>query len=70
MIDEVLFAQVRLFRMFCERFGLEPSSGNSLWNEFDIWGFVEDCYDLLHLSGDENALGDIQAKLAFHGVSL
>ena len=70
MIDEVLFAQVRLFRMFCERFGLEPSSGNSLWNEFGIWGFIEGCYDTLHLSGDESALDDIQTKLAFHGVSL
>ena len=70
MIDEVLFAQVRLFRMFYERFGLDPSSANSLWNEFGVWEFVEGCYDSLHLSGDEAALVDIQAKLAFQGVSL
>ena len=70
MIDEVLFAQVRLFRLFCERFDFAPTLGGSLWSEFDIWGFIESCYDSLHISGDEAALADIRQKLAFHGVPL
>lgn len=69
MIDEILFMQLRLFRLFCERRSLSPKEGNALWYKHGIWDFVELCYDSLHLSGDESALNDIDCKLAFEGAT-
>lgn len=70
MIDEILFMQLRLFRLFCERSNLSPREGNALWQEHDIWSFIESCYDILHLSGDDPALDDISRKLASEGFAI
>lgn len=70
MIDEVLFMQMRLFRLFCERTGLSSREGNALWNDHDIWDFVESCYDVFHIEGDEAILNDIFTKLTHEGVAL
>ena len=68
MIDEVLFMQTRLFRMFLERYRLSPEDGNRLFNAGGIWGFIAECYDLLHVSGDDAALSDVEEALAAKGV--
>lgn len=70
MLDEVLFMQVRLFRLFRERTGLSSASANEMWEANDIWGFVSRCYDSLHLGGDELALDDVFAKLRHQGAVL
>ena len=69
MIDEVLFMQTRLFRMFLKRYSLSPEQGCHLFNLGDIWNFIDDCYDVLHLSGDEAALSDVISVLEAKGVA-
>lgn len=69
MIDEVLYMQVRLFRMFQERTGLTSRRANQVFAEGGVWDFVSSCYESLHLSGDEAALNDVFARLDFVGVS-
>ena len=69
MIDEVLYMQVRLFRMFCERAGLTARQGNDVFNRGGVWDFISDCYGYLHLSGDEAALTDVRARLDHAGVT-
>ena len=69
MIDEVLFMQVRLFRMFREATGLSAAQSNRLFDAGGAWDFIESCYDSLHLSGDDAALNDVCAKLRAEGVS-
>ena len=69
MLDEVLYMQVRLFRMFCERTGLASRDASRVFREGDIWGFISSCYDILHLSGDESALSDIFTRLDYLEVA-
>ena len=69
MLDEVLYMQVRLFRMFRERTGLTARQSNDVFNAAGIWDFVSSCYVYLHLSGDEAALDDVFARLAHLGVT-
>ena len=69
MIDEVLFMQTRLFRMFVERSGLPPASAYDVFDAGGIWRFLEDCYDILHMSGDEAALDDVLLVLEAKGVT-
>ena len=69
MLDEVLYMQVRLFRMFCEKTGLSARRGNEVFNLGGIWDFISSCYDYLHLSSDEAALSDVFARLDYLGVT-
>jgi len=69
MIDEVLYMQVRLFRMFRERTGLSSRAANRAFVDGGVWDFISGCYDVLHLSGDDAALEDVLARLDFAGVS-
>ena len=69
MIDEALFMQTRLFRLFLGRYNLEPEEGDRIFTEGGIWSFVVECYELLHLSGDEAALADVISVLSARGVS-
>lgn len=70
MLDEMLFMQMRLFRMYRERAGISARACNALFEKFGIWDFIADCYDYLHLEGDEAILGDIDARLRREGASL
>ena len=70
MLNEVLFMEVRLFRQFCEKRGLPAASVNNLFNSYGIWQFIEDCYDVLHMSGDEYILNDIGNILRAKGAAI
>ena len=69
MLDEVLYMQVRLFRMFRERTGLTSRAANRAFVDGGAWDFIASCYDILHLGGDEAALEDVIARLDYAGVS-
>ena len=68
MIDEVLFMEVRVFRKFLRRFQMKAKDAYELFDAYDIWGYIEECYDILHMSGDECVLDDIQQILRKNGV--
>lgn len=70
MLDEVLFMEARLFRMFWQEHGLTPLQALSLFETHNVWDFIEDCYDSLHTSSDDCALADINQLLANQGESL
>lgn len=69
MLDEALFMEARLFRMFRESRGLSAREANHVFESQGIWTFLENCYDALHLEGDEAILNDIDRKLANQGTA-
>lgn len=69
MLDEILYMQIRLFRMFRERLGISSREANRLFDQGDVWDFVSSNYDMLYLSGDESALEDVLNRLDFVGVA-
>ena len=68
MVDEVLFMEIRVFREFLNRFKMKVKDAYDLFDANDIWGYIENCYDVLHMSGDECVLDDIQQILRKNGV--
>ncbi len=70
MINEVLYMQIRLFQEYCLKHKVSSESANTIFNKYKIWKYIEDCYDTLHLSGDDSALYDIDKILKLHGVQL
>lgn len=70
LINEVLYMQVRLFSMFCDEYQIDSKRANKIFNANKIWEYIDKCYGLLHLSGDEMAMDDITHILINNGVQL
>lgn len=68
LLDEVLYMEIRVFREFIRRHKLETVEAYRIFDENDIWGYIESCYDVLHMSGDECVLEDIQKILSRNGA--
>ena len=61
MINEVLFMELRLMRLYCEKHHLSGREVNNLFESHGIWDYIEKCYDALHVSSDECALKEIES---------
>ena len=70
MINELVFMEIRLIRAFCERYRMRISQANQLFIQYNIWDYIESCYDVLHMNGDEYNLNDICSILKQKGVVL
>ena len=68
--NEILDMQVRIFRKFGTRHHIPPEETLSVFEKFDIFGFLSECYELLHVSGDESALDDIDGILESRGYQI
>lgn len=67
LLDEVLYMEIRVFREFLNRFRMKAADAYALFDKNDIWNYIESCYDVLHMSGDELVLNDIQLILQKNG---
>jgi len=68
LLDEVIYMQVRVFREFLNRYKMKAADAYQLFEKNDIWGYIESCYEVLHMSGDETVLNDIQRILKRNGA--
>ena len=68
--NEILNMQVRLFRKFTQRHQLVPTEAIRLFDRFDILGFIAECYELLHVSGDESILDDVDSIMRNRGYQI
>lgn len=70
MINELLYMETRVFREFCNRYHLPSEKVNNIFNSHNIWNYIESCYELLHVNGDDYILKDIECLLKKQGVVL
>ena len=70
MLNELIFFEARIFRMFCEKLQVSPVDANKLFEKYGIWKYIEDTYDMLKLNGDECAINDIWEILKVKGIKL
>lgn len=70
VLDEILFFQLRIFRLFCARVKVSSAEGNMIFEKYRIWEYLEDTYDVMHLNGDESALGDVMEILKVKGADI
>ena len=68
MLNEVLFMEARIFSEFMTKFRFKPKTANRIFNDFGIWKYIEDSYDVLHTNGDEYVLNDIEYILRRRGA--
>ena len=67
LFDEILYMEVRVFREFLKKYKMKAPEAYRLFEENDIWGYIESCYETLHMSGDEYVLADVQQILKKNG---
>ena len=70
MLDEILFFQTRIVRIFCMEAKISPIKGDELFSKYRIWDYLKDAYDVLHLNGDEYALNEVMEILKAKGANL
>ncbi len=69
MIDkDINDMQCWIFRHAQKKWGLTASACADLFKRYQIFDFIEKCYDILHLSSYSCALGDVEKLLRNRGV--
>lgn len=70
MLNELIFFEARIFRMFCEKLQVSSADTNKLFETYGVWKYIENTYDMLSLSSDKCAANDIVKMLKINGVKL
>lgn len=65
---DILDMQCWVFRMAQKKWSLSPQECIKIFREHDIFGFIEKCYEILHLSSYQCVLDDIEEMLHNKGV--
>ena len=60
--------QCWVFRMAQTRWNISAHRLVDIFRQYKILDFIADCYDILHLSGYECALDDVERLLSNEGV--
>jgi hypothetical protein len=59
--------QCWIFHMAQSKWKLTPKECAELFKKYDIWGFISECYELLHVSSYACALDDVEDILRANG---
>ena len=62
--------QCWLFRLAQTKWNKTPEETTAIFEEFDVFEYIADCYDMLHLSSYHPALNDIEALISQKGVAV
>ena len=49
---------------------MKNKTNSSLFEQHGIWDYVESCYEVLHMSGDEYVLNDVYQILIRNGAMI
>ena len=68
--QQILYMQVRILRMCKERFGLSFKQAAELFRKFNVPDFIEKCFGIFHVEGDDAVFEETKAYLLAKGASL
>lgn len=67
---EIYMLQVRLFRLAQIKWNLSAAECSELFNKYDVFAYIETCYEFFHVQGDDANLEDIRLYLLNKGVTI
>lgn len=67
---DVADMQCWVFRMAQTKWKLSPQECANLFQKHDVFGFLDECYDSLHLNSYACALADVETLLRNEGVAV
>lgn len=66
--SDIADMQCWVFRMAQTKWKIPPSECVRLFQKYNVFGFIEECYGMLHLSSYQCALDDVEEMLHNNGV--
>ena len=66
--DDLFLIQIRLFRLAQDKWSLGEEECSALFNECNIYDYIETCYEFFHVQGDDANISDIESYLKNMGV--
>ncbi|WP_296028679.1 DUF3791 domain-containing protein [uncultured Treponema sp.] len=61
--EDLYQIQGRLFRLAQLKWNISASKCSEIFKKYDIYGYIEACYELFHVQGDEASISDIEKYL-------
>ncbi len=59
-----------VFRIAQKKWHISPSECSNLFKKYRLFNYIEECYDLLHLSGYESVVSDLEDILKSNGITI
>ncbi len=56
---QIVFMQTRLVRLASEKWNTTVCKANDIFTKYKIFKFIEECFDVFHMEGDEAVFEDI-----------
>lgn len=67
---DIATMQCRVFRMAQSKWKMSAKDCAALFQKYEVFHFISDCYDSLHLNSYVCALADVEELLKNRGVSV
>lgn len=61
--EDLYQIQVRLFRLAQLKWNLSAAECSEIFKKYDIYGYIQTCYEIYHIQGDDANLTDIENYL-------
>ena len=68
--QQILFMQVRIFRMASERFGISLKEAAELFKKFEVLSYIRVGWGIFHTEGDEAVFVDVKQFLKNKGANI
>ena len=68
--EQVLYMQARLTRIASEKWGKSMADVIRLYSQYGVLEYIEGCYEIFHVQGDEANFDDIENYLRSRGVAI
>lgn len=65
--EDLYQIQVRLFRLFQLNENISMAECSKIFKKYDVYSYIETCYEIYHMQGDEANLTDIKNYLNAQG---
>ena len=68
--EQILYMQTRLTRLSSEKRHKSLAEPVGIFNRYGVPEYIENCYELFHVQGDEATFEDIETYLRTKGAAI
>ena len=69
-LEQILYMQTRLTRAYSEKWHKSLADVVGIFNRYSVLEYIESCYGLFHVQGDDANLADIERLLSRKGEAI
>lgn len=62
--SQIIFMQTRLVRRASEKLGVSIQDASRLFDKYQVFHFIKECFGIFHMEGDDAILEDIAEFLS------